>query len=423
MNPLVGYQCSRCGATYQPHEITYTCPVDGGVLDVQLDYDAIGRVVGPAELAANPDRSLWRYQALLPVDPPPNRLGPLATVGGTPLFAAPRAAERLGLRHLWIKDDGRLPTGSLKDRASAIVAARALEQGIERIVTASTGNAGVAQAAMSNAAGLAGVVLVPESAPPAKIAQLLVFGAELLLVEGNYDAAFELSLQAAEQLGWYCRNTGHNPFTTEGKKTASFEICEQLTAELGPIQPDGRWRAPDRIVVSVGDGNIISGLHKGLRDLEALGWIDRMPRLMGVQAAGSAAVARAFETGADTVTPVVANTIADSIAADRPADGWRALRAARQTDGSFTTVTDDQILAAIVALGRDAAVFAEPAAAAAYAGLVKLCEQGAIDRDEQVVVLVTGNGLKDVAAAQRATTAPPRIEPTVSALEQALAER
>ena len=421
MSPFLGYQCSLCGATFQPDEVTYTCPKDDGVLDVRLDYAAINRRSSPTDIARSPDRSLWRYQPLLPVGKPAHAAGPLGSAGFTPMYAAARAAKRLGLRQLWIKDDGRMPTGSLKDRASAIVTARALEMGVERIIAASTGNAGVAQAAMANAAGISAVVVVPETAPKGKVAQLLVFGAELLLVKGNYDAAFELALRASKQLGWYCRNTAYNPFSAEGKKTVAFEICEQLTAELGPPKGGPGWRAPDRIFVSVGDGNIISGLHKGLKDLHALGWIDRMPKLIGVQSEGSAAVYNAFAAGTETITPVAATTIADSISADRPADGVRAVRAARQTEGAIIKVTDQQILEAIVTLGRDATVFAEPAASAAYAGLLAQVEAKAVGTDEQVVVLVTGNGLKDVASASRATSEPPHIEPTVEALERALA--
>jgi threonine synthase len=428
MNPFLGYRCSVCGKEYGPDEASYDCPRDQGVLDVRLDYDAIKKTTSPRTIAQNPDPALWRYEALLPVarpggagrGPSASELGPLGIVGGTPLFLAPRAAKRLGLRELWIKDDGRLPTGSLKDRASSIVTARALELGVERIVAASTGNAGVAQAAMANAAGISAAVIVPATAPRAKIAQLMIFGAELLLVEGNYDAAFALALAASRELGWYCRNTGYNPFTAEGKKTVSFEICEQLSRALTPSDGGDRWIAPDRIVVSVGDGNIIAGVHKGLKDLLALGWIDRMPKLVGVQAEGSAAVANAFAAGTETIAPVAASTLADSISADRPADGLRALRAARDTGGTMVTVSDQQILDAIVALGRDATVFAEPAASAAYAGLCSLVASGGLDPAERIVVLITGNGLKDVSAASRAAAEPKRIQPSVKALREAL---
>ena len=275
---------------------------------------------------------------------------------------------------------------------------------------------------MGGAAGIDTVVLVPETAPAGKLAQLLVFGAELYQVRGSYDDAFKLSREAARELGWYCRNTAMNPFTVEGKKTVSFEICEQLTRALGR-PASAPWRAPDRIYVSVGDGNIITGLHKGLKDLMALGWIDRIPALVGVQAEGSAAIAKAFAAGTTDVTPVEAHSVADSIVADRPADGRRAVLAAQQTGGDYVVVGDDAILAALVALGRDASVFAEPAAAAAYAGLLQHAADGAIDPDSHVVVLVTGNGLKDVAAAERAASRATPIEPTIDSLQRAIADR
>ena len=415
------YRCPACDASFGIEESPrYRCDSCGcEALDVELDHDAIA--LRPADIAASRDASLWRYAPLLPVEAPSADSGPLRSLGMTPLHAAPRVSARLG-GTTWVKDDGALPTGSLKDRASAVVTMRARALGAERIIAASTGNAGVALAAMARAAGLTATVLVPASAPAAKIAQLLVFGAELYLVAGNYDDAFALSRDASRALGIYCRNTAYNPFTVEGKKTVAFEICEQLTRALGEPSP-GQWRAPDRIYVSVGDGNIITGVHKGLRDLMALGWIDRMPKLFGVQAEGSAAIARAFESGASEVEPVRASTVADSISADRPADGYRALRAVRDSGGSFVVVDDDSILAAIGELGRDAAVFAEPAAAAAYAGLLRHGDNGAIGAEEQVVLLVTGNGLKDVAAATRAAGSAPTVEPNLESLKQALARQ
>lgn len=385
----------RCGANHAGGpDVVYACAACGfEALDVVMEL--------PDRFAPTNASSLWRYADLLPVTTPERDTGPLFSVGMTPLHAAPRCAARVGAGEVWIKDDGALPTGSLKDRASAIVAMRAREIGVTRVITASTGNAGVAMAAMGNAAGLEAIVLVPKSAPAGKIAQLSVFGARLVLVDGTYDDAFALSREASQELGWYCRNTAYNPFTVEGKKTVSFEIVEALGG------------APDAIYVSVGDGNIITGVHKGLRDLAAVGAIERMPRIIGVQSEGSAAIARAFAAGTDTVAPVEANTMADSIAADRPADGLRALRAARDTGGRFVVVSDEQILEAIALLGRDAAVFAEPAAAAAYAGLCADADN--IAADERVVVISTGNGLKDVGAAERAVARPPVIAPTLDA--------
>jgi threonine synthase len=318
------------------------------------------------------------------------------------------------LKTLYVKDDGRNPTASFKDRASAVVVARALELGVGRVVTASTGNAGAALAGMAAAAHLPATILAPETAPPAKVAQLLMFGAEVLLVIGNYDQAFDLTLEASREFGWYCRNTGYNPFTVEGKKTAAFEISEQLAVN------GERWRAPDYVFVSVGDGNIISGLWKGFRDLHALGWIERVPKLMGVQAEGSAACANAWRANTETITPVAANTLADSISVDLPRDGVRAVRAVRETGGAYIVVSDDDILAAMRDLARGLAVFAEPAGSTAYAGLVKAAREKAIDPAATMLVLNTGNGLKDVKSAMRAAGEALRIEPNLAALKRAV---
>lgn len=248
--------------------------------------------------------------------------------------------------------------------------ARAQEIGAEVVVTASTGNAGAALAGMSAAIGQKAIIFAPKNAPQAKIAQLLVFGAKVLLVDGTYDDAFDLSVQAADEFGWYCRNTGYNPFTVEGKKTAAFEIWQQV-GQLAKL-------ADTTIFVSVGDGNIISGIHKGFKDLLALGWIEQMPRIIGVQAEGSAAVANAFHAGTEVIEPVKAQTLADSISVDLPRDGVRAVRAARDTGGLYITVPDAGILKAIAELGS-VGVFAEPAGATAYAGLTAARAAGQID--------------------------------------------
>jgi threonine synthase len=232
-----------------------------------------------------------------------------------------------------------------------------------------------------------------------------------LAVDGTYDDAFELCLAASKKYGWYNRNTAYNPYMTEGKKTASYEICEQLA-----------WQVPDRIFVGVGDGCIIGGLHKGFKDMLALGWIDRMPRLMGVQAAGSAALHTAWKQQTDPLemTPIEAHTIADSISAGLPRDRIKAMRAVVETDGAFVSVTDQEILSSIPVLAQDAGVFAEPAGAAPYAGLVKALSKGTVDAGERAVVLVTGNGLKDVASAIKSIGQPTIIKPVMAEVDMAV---
>lgn len=409
---FTGYRCSLCNAQYLPEQVQYTCPKDGGNLDVILDYQAINRVTSPQKIMALDERSLWRYLALLPVGDPHGEGTPFRAAGGTPVFSPEVLRARLGLRDLWIKDESRNPTASFKDRASAVVVARAREIGAGVVVTASTGNAGAALAGMAAAVGQPAVIFAPRTAPPAKIAQLLVFGSHVLLVDGNYDQAFDLTIQAAKEFGWYCRNTGYNPFTLEGKKTAAFEIWESILAR----QP---FERPLAIFVSVGDGNIISGLHKGFKDLHSLGWLENIPRIFGVQAEGSAAIANAYFSGDETIIPVSADTLADSISVDLPRDGVRAVRAARQTDGAYVVVSDAEILAAISTLGK-VGIFAEPAGATAYAGLLKAMETGLIGPDDPVVVLNTGSGLKDIRAAMQAVNAAPVIEPTINAVRKTL---
>jgi len=408
---LKSLTCSLCGHVYGVDEVSYTCPKDGGNLTVDLDFEMIRRSVKMEQITSSMDYSLWRYLPLLPVADPGSYDTPLRMAGWTPIYSPPSLKNWLDLRHLWIKDEGRNPTASFKDRASAVVVARALQIRAEVVVTASTGNAGAALAGMAAAVGQRAVIFAPKTAPPAKVAQLLVYGAQVILVDGNYDQAFDLTIEASREFGWYCRNTGYNPFTAEGKKTAAYEIWENILFNIEPGEK------PLCVFVSVGDGNIISGLHKGFQDLVQLGWLERMPRIFGVQAEGSAAVANAFFAETETITPVKADTIADSISVDLPRDGVRAVRAARQTDGGYVVVSDQKILEGIAALGR-AGIFAEPAGAAAYAGLVRALELGLITPADPVLVLNTGSGLKDTRAAMNAVQAAPVIQPTLKDLKK-----
>jgi threonine synthase len=414
MATILKLVCSVCEREYRPDEVMYTCPVCGmvGTLDVLYDYRTLRQTLDRDRIAASDDGSMWRYRALLPLSP--DAVVPPLRVGMTPVYDAPRLAADLGVRRAWVKDDGLNPTGSYKDRASAIIVARALEQGIKVVSTASTGNAAAALAGMGASVGqeaLRVIIFVPATAPEAKIAQLLVYGATVLLVEDTYDVAFDLCYQMCVENGWYCRNTGINPFTTEGKKTGSFEWTEQLG-----------WDVPDVLLVSVGDGNILAGIHKGFYDLHQLGWIARIPRLIGVQAQGSAALVTAWEQGtaAQDMQPTDAHTIADSISAGLPRDRSKALRAVRSTNGAFVAVPDQAILAAIPALARLTGVFSEPACAAVYAGAKRAVELGYIHPDETVALMLTGSGLKDVRRAQESVGRGLRVPPDMDAIRRTL---
>ena len=407
--------CTICKTSYKPKAGRYVCDNcgDGGTLDVRYDYDSVARELNPTTLSMDPERSMWRYRPLMPVSPSTVVDG--LSVGGTPLVPAPRLAD--GVRRLWIKDEGREPTASLKDRASAVALARASEERADVVTTASTGNAAAALAGLAANTDQKAVIFVPASAPEAKVAQLLGFGATVVLVDGSYADAFDLCMGAADRFGWYNRNTGYNPYVAEGKKTVSLEICEQLN-----------WDAPDAIFVSVGDGSIIGGVHKGLKEAFAMGWIGSMPRLYGVQAAGSDFIAEAFDSGEDIATkaPIAAETVADSISADLPRDRVKALAAVVETDGVYLRVNDDDMLAAIPQVAAGSGVFPEPAAAAAYAGMRLAIGSGLVGKDDRVVVISTGSGLKDVSAVMRGVeamgVAPVHLDPGVTALDE-LAEQ
>jgi threonine synthase len=396
-----GLRCVRCASVSEPAEGIYICPSCGGNHLVEYDLESIRRAWSRQTLEADGERTIWRYAPLLPVA---GRLeGP--PVGWTPLVPAPKLARSLGLREIQVKDDGRNPSASFKDRASAVALERAREGGHTLVTGASTGNAASATAVLAAAVGMKSRIFVPRTAPRAKIAQLLIFGAEVLAVDGTYDQAFDLCLEATRRYGWYNRNTGFNPYTREGKKTVSFEICEQRG-----------WKVPDLVVVPVGDGNIISGVWKGFQEFLRLGFIDRCPRLLAAQAEGSAAVVAAA-LGDGVIRAVSGETVADSISVSLPRDGEAAVRAIRESGGLGVTVPDEAILAGIGELARGSGVFGEPAAVAAWAGLKEAVRRGMVDPSWSVVLLNTGNGLKDIASSMKAVPEPRVISPDASALD------
>jgi threonine synthase len=315
-------------------------------------------------------------------------------------------AAEFGVKRLLIKDDGRNPTASFKDRPSALAVVKAREAGTGVVTTASSGNAGSALAGMCASVGMKSVIFAPVHAPAAKIAQLQIYGSKIALVEGSYDEAFDLCLEAGRRYGWYQRSTGYNPFMAEGKKTAALEIGEQLN-----------WEIPDKIFAGAGDGCIIGGMWKGFNDLHRLGLIDRLPQMIGIQAEGASAIVDAAN-GDGVLRAGPAQTIADSINVGRPRDATRAIRAIRVSNGCGVKVSDEEIIAAIGRLARSTGVFVEPAAAAAFAGFVKHCDNGAIKSDESALLMLTGAGLKDVETARRASSEPLRIKPDIAELDR-----
>ena len=410
-----GYRCIACAETQATDFAGFVCPCCGGNLEITYDYATIARIVA-AGFGDGPT-DLFRYAPLLPVreaDAP----FPLR-VGGTPMYAAPRLGELLGLRELYLKDDTVNPSASTKDRAGAVVLRRAIDIGAEVVSVASTGNAGSSLACLAAALGLRAVVFVPENAPAAKLTQALSFGATVFAVRGNYDDAFELCLEASNEFGWFNRSTGYNPFTREGKKTCAYEIWESLGG-----------RVPDRIVVPAGDGNLLSGIWKGWCDLRAVGLVDRVPKIDCAQSDASAAICLAVrrirdngESDPDWSTIVVddvrASTAADSISVNQPRDGLAAVKGVLQSGGETVTVPDEEILAAIPEMARTTGIFAEPAAAAPWAALKQMVRDDKIEADELVVCIVSGSGLKDIANIRNTVGKPLLIDPSIDAIKAA----
>jgi threonine synthase len=406
---VTGLQCLVCGATY-PYGNSFTCPACGieGILDVHYDYDAICRQLGAGGFAHR-EFNHFRYRELLPISP--DIPLPHLQVGWTPVYDVPRLAGMLGLKQLLLKDEGRNPTSSFKDRASSIGVMKALEFGFDTIACASTGNAASSLAGLSAAVGLKSYIFVPQRAPEPKVTQLLIFGATVLKVQGTYENAFDLCREGCAHFGWYNRNSGTNPFLVEGKKTAGLEIAEQCAD-----------RMPDWVAVSVGDGCTIGGIGKGLQEMKRLGVIDRVPKLLGVQAEGARAIVDAFASGAELV-PSETNTIADSIAVGTPRNWRRAITQIRRSGGAMVAVSDEEILEAMRITARQGAVFGEPAGVASVAGVKRAVEQGVIGKDESVLAVITGNGLKDIHSAKQAAGSELNIKPTLEALAEALASR
>lgn len=407
MDTVLGFRCVKCTKEWSLQQVKYTCPSCEHNLDVVYDYAKIMQRVSKQSLRENRDYSIWRYQHFYPVDNFQHI--PTLHIGWTPLYKSKK-------QNLYIKDDGRNPSASFKDRASAIALLDAINKKSPRIMGASTGNAGSSIACLGASANVPITILVPNSAPQAKLAQLLIFGATVVPIDGNYDQAFDLCQEIALHNNWYNRNTGYNPYTREGKKSCAFEICEQLD-----------WQAPDWVFVSVGDGNIISGIWKGFCDLYHCKFIERLPRLVAVQSTKSNAIHQAFvhfnNTGEKTIKQTAATTLADSISVDIPRDGIAALNSIIASKGLSVEVDDQEILDEIRNIAREFAVFAEPAGATSVAGFHKLVAQNVVKEEDVSVCVITGNGLKDISSALSTVQRPQPIAPCRSKVEEYLHRR
>lgn len=408
MKKIKYLKCSKCGKTYG-EDVMYHCPECGssGTLDVIYDLDEVKKELTKEYLINNKRKDLWRYMPILPLESEKG-IAPLQ-VGWTPLYKAKRLEEKLNIKNIYIKDDGRNPTASFKDRASAIGVAKAIELGKDVICAASTGNAASSVSGFAACMGIENYIFVPAAAPEAKVTQLLIYGSKVILVDGNYDTAFDFCLEAVEKFGWYNRSCAINPYLVEGKKTAAFEICEQLD-----------FKVPDKVIMSVGDGCSISGVWKGFKEFYELGIIDKLPTMVSVQAAGSNPVNRTYRKGIREFDYVTPETIADSISVGIPRNGYKALNALTESKGIAVDVTDDEILDAMRELARNTGVFGEPAGVTGYAGLVKMVKDGMISPNESVALIVSGNGLKDVKTAQKAVKKPEKVKPNLEALTEYL---
>jgi len=402
---VLGLRCIVCEKELPPEAGTYTCPScgsKGGILDVEYDYQEINRMTTREQVTQSRDYSIFRYLPFLPIHPESAR--PHLRVGWSPLYKPLGLGKSFGMTNLYIKDDGQNPTASLKDRASIIAVIKAVEEKALTVACSSTGNAASSLAGSAAAMGLKSVIFVPSRAPQGKVAQLLIFGATVISVQGSYEDTFRLSAEAIDRFGWYNRNAAVNPYLVEGKKTVALEIAEQLN-----------WEIPDWVILSVGDGCTIAGVWKGFKDLYQAGWIERLPKIAGVQSTGCCPLVDAFLEDRPWC-PKEENTIADSIAVGVPRNPEKALKAVRESGGTMVAVSDEGILEAMRELGRTSGIFGEPAGVTGTAGLKVLLEKGIIGADEKVVSIVTGNGLKDVQNAIKAVGEPIKVEPSLKEL-------
>ncbi len=393
MGKVVGLRCVTCGTVYSPESNLFTCPGCGtfkGTLEVLYDYDFLKRDINKTQWVQKSLPGHYRYIKLLPFENI-SLISPLQ-VGLTPIIKSEVLKQRYQVKGIYLKDDTRNATLSYKDRASSIALVKAREKKAKGIIVASTGNAASSMAGFGASVGLPVYVLVPKSIPEGKLLQLVLFNAHVIMIDGTYDECFAMSLEIADKTGLYLRSTAVNPYLAEGKKTSAFEIAEQLSYNL-----------PDYVFVPVGDGCIIESIFKGFKELYLLNLIDKIPRIIGIQAEGSAPLVKAFNENSGDI-PFIENpqTIADSINVGVPRDGVKALKAVKESKGFFISVKDHEILESVKEIAESTGVFAEPAAAAAFAGFKKSLRENLIPHNSTSIILLTGNGLKDPKALKHA---------------------
>ncbi len=407
------YQCIDCGKEIQSDKIVYLCPdcskenkpglPPKGVMKILYNYDIIREDFKGSDIFY--DLKSENYLDLLPINSIDSLPG--LKIGNTPLYEVDQFEGKPLNAYLYLKDDSRNPTFSLKDRASAVVSAYAKEKGLKKIVAASTGNAGSSMAGICAAQDQEAIVLVPETAPKAKLAQVMMYGATIVPVAGSYDDAFDLSIKLTEETGIFNRNTAYNPLTIEGKKTVAFEIYDQLSGDL-----------PDHVFIPTGDGVIISGVYKGFEDLLKLGVIKKMPIMVAVQAAGSNNLIRNINNPEFKI--VKSKTIADSISVDIPRNFYMAAQYMKKYNGIGISVNDSEIMEASQKLARQTGIFSEPSSAAAFAGFIKMKKAGKIQEASSNLVLLTGSGLKDIQAVEPIVKIPKSIACNIKSIKKLL---
>jgi len=401
-------ECINCGTKYDLNEIVYFCKKCGDILEIKTDFERLKETTSSGEWKKTP-LSVWRYRDFMPI----HESTKLVTLGegGTGLHRSARLCNELGLTNLWVKNEGENPTGSFKDRGMTMGVTKAVELGARHVICASTGNTSASLAAYAARAGIRCTVLIPSGKIAyGKLSQAMIHGAKVLQVRGNFDEALEFVLKLAEKHKNIYLLNSINPFRIEGQKSLGYEICEQLNNE-----------APDRIIIPVGNAGNISAVWKGLTEFYKLGYIKKLPKMTGIQAVGSAPIVQMIKNNSSKIVPVEKpETIATAIRIGAPVSWKKAFNAIKESNGTAETVTDEEILEAQMLLARIEGIFVEPASASSIAGLKKLVKNGVINKDERVVCITTGHGLKDPDTAIKQCEKPVEVDAELTAIEQAL---